>query len=160
MKSFAEFVEEQNYLVEENLDEMSTIIMDTQNSMLIQVNPDRGRKGLEYFKVYNASSEKSAKKIARIQFRKPEYVLHAMNRGKKNWTLNASEKKTLIKILSSNSDMVANNRIITNWEKSIIQFNLEKGLSKEETLKNFKAKPIHPDFLPIDLPMPEYSDLA
>ena len=160
MKFFTKFLEEKNYMVEENLNEMSTIIMDTHNSMLIQVNPDRGRMGLEYFKVYNSSSEKSAKKIARIQFRKPEYVLHTMNRGKKNWTLNASEKKTLIEILSRLSNMVGNGRILTNWEKAIVQFNLEKGLSEEETLNNFNDNPIHPDFLPIDLPMPEYSNLS
>ena len=47
----------ENYLIEERLDEMSTIVMDKKNSVLVQVNPDMGRMGLEYFKFFNSFSE-------------------------------------------------------------------------------------------------------
>ena len=150
----------ETYLIEERLDEMSTIVMDKKNSVLVQVNPDMGRMGLEYFKFFNSFSEGKATRIARISFRDPRYVIHHNNRGKDNWILNSKEKRMLVALLQQKSDMInCEGNVLTNWEKSIVQFNLEKGLPKEDTEENFVNNPKYPNYLPIDLPMPDYYKL-
>lgn len=160
MKTFLEYVDEKTSCIQENINEMSTIVLDKKNLMLIQVNPDRGRQGLEYFKIYNSFSESKADKIARISFKEPKYVIHHNNHGKNLWTLNTKEKKSLMLLLQKKSDMLdTEGNILTNWEKSIVQFNLEKGLPKEDTEENFVSNQKFPKYLPIDLPMPDYEKL-
>ena len=120
------------------------------------MNPDPNRIGLEYFKLFNSANRSAAKKMARIEFRRPRYVYHENNEGKEIWTLNSKERKHLMMILNSKS------RGVTNWQNAIIQWNLEKGLSEDRTKKNLfsSGKLKYPEHLPYDLKMPNYQLLS
>lgn len=144
----------EDFEIKEHLEEMATVFSDKTHNLLCQVNPDSGRLGLEYFKIYNNFQWKTATKIARIEFRKPEYVIHTSN--KENWVLNSHERKTLVKLLQMPSRL---NNNFTNFQMAIIQFNLEKGLDVDSTLENKIDNLIYPDYLPIDLPIPNYLEL-
>ena len=146
------------YRIIENLNEMATIGRDNRKGLLMQVNPDEGRQGLEYFKFYNAFNHSNAKKMARIEFRRPEYVIHSNMMGEKTWYLNAHEKNDLMDFLNSQNSTRPD---LSNWQYGIIAFNNEKGLNPEETEQNLLADRTlrHPNFLPFDLQMPDYRQL-
>lgn len=73
--------------------------------IMIAVNPDQTKSvsfaNDPYFKIYDADSFNSAKRIARISLKDPHYIYHKNNRGKEQWILNASERKTLITALTT-----------------------------------------------------------
>lgn len=140
--------------IKEPLEEMATVFRDIKRNMICQVNPDSGRIGLEYFKIYNHINVSAARKIARIEFRRPEYVIHSDNKQK--WFLNSSEKKILMFVLQTESKKYKG---YTNFQAAIIDFNNEKGLDIDLTEQNFVNDLKYPDYLPIDLPMPNYLDL-
>lgn len=142
----------------ENLNEMATIGRDNRRGLLMQVNPDEGRQGLEYFKFYNAFSRDHANKFARIEFRRPEYVIHGNMGGKKKWFLNGREKDDLMDFLNSQN---STRRDLTNWRYGILAFNQEKGLDPEMTEQNLLAarQLPYPNYLPFDLQMPDYRQL-
>ena len=142
----------------EFLHEFATVARDSNLNMSVAVNPDRNLKNIEYFKVYNHAKPQRATKIARIQFRCPEYIIHNNNRKLKNWTLTSDDKTSLLKLLNSESkkDIIPQ---ITVWQSLIISFNYEMGLDTADTLKNKYKKLVYPDFLPIDLPIPDYRKL-
>lgn len=140
--------------IKEILEEMSTVFRDTKRNIVCQVNPDRGRIGLEYFKIYNHINTEVAQKIARIEFRKPEYVIHSDNKEK--WYLNSAERKILVYVLKMESEKYDG---YTNFQSAIIDFNNEKGLSPKFSKQNFVKDLKYPEYLPIDLPMPNYLEL-
>ena len=144
------------FLIEERLDEMATVARDRNNGILIQVNPDRSRVGMEYFKVYNSYSIDKATKMARISFRDVKYVYHSATMGKDDWVLSTKEKRMLILLLKEKSKAMPQ---YSNWEYAIISFNNEKGLDVDETEENVMDNLKYPKFLPIDLPMPNYNNL-
>ena len=145
----------------EILTEFATVKRDRNLNICVAVNPDRHRnlKNMEYFKIYNHTDHLRATKIARIKFRAPEYVIHNNRKGVENWFLNSKDIKNMIQVLNSPSD---NYPGFTTWQGLILNFNYESGdLDFEETKKNVqdngKTLP-HPDFLPIDLPIPDYQN--
>lgn len=143
-------------LLEDLLATESTVFIDPQRNRLVQVNHAESRQGLEYFKYFDSAGESSAKKMARIEYRKPEYVYHSHNRGKKIWKLNNKEKEQLMDMMHSKN--IGDDRI-TNWQRAILQYNLEKGLPENETRENLissRNNLKHPDHLPFDLEMPDY----
>lgn len=142
----------------ENLWEMATVGRDSCNNVLMQVNPDVERQGLEYFKFYNAANSRRANKVARIEFRRPKYVIHKSDDGKTNWFLNGREKAKLIEFLKQTNSTRLD---LTNWRYAIMAFNNEKGLDPHFTEKNLlsSGKLKYPKFLPFDLPMPDYTQL-
>ena len=150
--------EEIDYLV--SLDEMATVGWDMQKGLLVQVNPAEQYRGGDYFKVYDAVSEGSATRIARINFAYPIYTIHApkWNRGKDYWYLNGREKRNLIEFLSNSN---ADHPEYTNWQYAILEFNKGKRLSYEQTKSNLlsNGKLNFPNAIPYDLPMPNYLEL-
>ena len=161
MKSFKEFLKEskqlnEDYIVEEHIEEMATVFRDKDSKQLCQVNPDRGRKGLEYFKLYNSDSYDTSNSIARISFREPKYINHKNSDGKENWILNSKQKKALVKALNLPSKKYKG---YNNYQTAIIDFNNEKGLDIDLTEENLVDDLKYPDYLPIDLPMPDYMKL-
>lgn len=96
--------------------------------------------GNEYFKVYNNINPNKATKVARIKFRKPEYIIYDNNNGIENWFLNSIEKRSLMRILISPSSLYPD-RIV--WNELIRLFNKEIGYNS----------------LPNDLKMPKYNYL-
>lgn len=147
--------EEIDYLV--SLDEMAAVGRNQRDKLLIQVNP-RESKGAWYFKVYNSANEPNATHIARIRFDIPLYEVHskAYNMGKDNWWLNSREKKKLIAYLNTSSVDLPQ---FTNWQYAILAFNKELGLDFPKTQTNLlvNGKLLYPNFLPFDLPMPNYA---
>lgn len=140
------------------LDAMATVYRDPKGRFLVSVNPDPNREGDEYFKLYNKTSRSSATKIARIAFRKAEYIYHSMNQGKEDWILNAKEKKYIIKAFKKKNPAFYDGQY-TYWQFAIAQFNLEKGLDYKKTFKNVGKKLKYPKYLPFDLEMPDYMKL-
>ena len=137
--------------------EMANVLVDQEQNVSIQINL---REGLNttYFNFYNHQDYERADKVCRISFYGPDYIEHRNLDGKKNWVLNASERKTLIKCLTE----VDEDSGRSCWQELIIAFNREKPgdpLSAKETKKNTMENRIHPNHLPIDLPMPNYREL-
>lgn len=125
----------------------------------IEVHPDLGRRGLEYFKFFNARMFYDATKVARIDFRSPRYIFCRNPIGINQWWLHRSEKEELMDFLISKSEWEWG---ITNWQAAIYRFNIEKcGIDLEETVENLLSDKIlkYPDCLPFDLKMPDYRKL-
>lgn len=146
-------------LEERDLYAMATVAMDEDKKMLIQVTPDPNRKGDAYLKLYNSFSKPKATKIACISLCSPTYVLHKnVERivGKEDWFLTTKEKKDFIEFLNSHT---RHDPLYTVWQRTILDFNKELDLFEEETKENLLPNLKHPDFLPFNLPMPDYSCL-
>lgn len=142
-------------LAEYDLYAMATVARDVQRKMLIEVNPDM-HKGNAYLKLYNAASKQKASKVARISMYEPIYIEHAnvgRKAGKKDWILNSKEKREFIAFLNS----VQNG--YTVWQKTILDINKELDLFEEDTIENLLPNPKYPDYLPYNLPIPDYMKL-
>ena len=133
--------------------EMANVYIDDDLNISVQVNRNEGRNG-SYFKLYNHKDYKEASKVARINFKSPEYVYHINRDGKKDWALNSRERAKLLEVLN----MVVF-RGETVWTMLILSFNLEGGLNFSESEMNKMKELIYPDHLPIDLPIPDYTKL-
>ena len=153
----------QQAIDEDYLYEFASIAKGNNNFIAVNPDPSRGWYGEEYFKVYNNDNAKKADKVIRIKFRSAEYVYHKNSDGKKDWNLNSKEKKTLIKLLQTPSKFDN----LSNWQYAILQFNLEAfdisykdclKLTMEEQSKMDENNP-RKYYLPIDLPMPDYTKL-
>ena len=145
---------------QEPLYEMATVGYDESLSIIVEVNPDSKRIGNEYFKVYDSSSKEKAKRVCRILFREPKYVNHRRGRGvtkrMSNWIMNSNERDALVKFLNKPSDILHE---LTVWQAAIVLFNNEKGLPRSKTMENFINDLKYPEYLPIDLPIPDYTKL-
>lgn len=144
----------------ERVESMATVGRDYAAGICIQVNPDVHRindiNGF-YFKVYNSVNWPSADKIARIKFSSAKYVDHTNLDGKQNWIMNNKEIKALMDWFKKRATNSGHN--ITNWQYCIALHNNERGLDIDQSLNNTKANWIYPDYIPIDLPMPNYLEL-
>lgn len=86
----------------------------------------------------------------------PIYIEHAnvgRKAGKKDWILNSKEKREFIAFLNS----VQNG--YTVWQKTILDYNKELDLFEEDTMENLLPNPKYPDYLPYNLPIPDYMKL-
>ena len=131
-------------------------------NLYMWVEPDRGRRHLEYFKLNKIPiyGDVDPQRIARIDFRSPRYIFHKDLIKTHQWFLNSFEKECLMEFLvSKNTDIP--NCDYTNWQMAIIAFNREKGLSTEQTIENLLSdkKLKYYAFLPFDLKMPDYRKL-
>ena len=139
------------------IDEMSTV--SRSSNMFIAVNPDIHRVGDEYFKLYNANILNNADKVIRIQFRKPRYVFHK-NTGFEDWILTKSEKRALLRFLSTKETMYDADGVmheITIFQKAIILHNYERGLGNNvsETL-SLMLENEYNEYMPLNLKMSDY----
>jgi hypothetical protein len=153
----------------ELIEAMAQTYIDLQNNKSMYVNPDLNRVGNEYFKFCNDASWSKATKMCRISFRSPAYVIHTNSRKVSDWTLNAKEKKYLVRVLNSKSD----DTTLTVWQALIVDYNKERyslpaSVTKQLTrqkqqelsegvITDLVDRMIHA--LPIDLPMPNYLKL-
>lgn len=178
MDILSEIIENQNKktIKIKMLDEMASVAFQSnkKQKFCIYVNPDQHRKGNEYFKVYDRESYSKSKRVCRISFNKPKYIIHTNKDGKENFKLDAKLKESVIAKLKETYDVKIDDKEITVWQWAILQYNKERGLIYAETLKNFKYRIDpktkteieiprdqwnHPNYLPIDLKMPDYSEL-
>lgn len=146
-------------LEESDLHAMATVAMDEEKKMLIQVTPDPNHKGDAYLKLYNSISKSKATKVARISLYSPTYVLHKnveRMAEKDDWFLTAKEKTDFIDFLNSPT---SHDPLYTVWQRTILDYNKELDLFEKETKENLLPDLKHPDFLPFNLPIPDYSRL-
>lgn len=141
----------------ESVVETANVLVERERNISIQINL---REGLDasYFKLYNHWDYERADKVCRISFCGPCYIKYENPDGKGEWVLNDSERETLVNCLTE----VDEDSGRSCWQELIIAFNIEKPgdpLSAKETRKNTVENPIHPNHLPIDLPMPNYREL-
>lgn len=140
-------------LADYDLYAMATVARDVQRKMLIEVNPDLNHKGNAYLKLYNSDSKQKATKVARISMHAPIYIEHVnvgRMAGKEIWVLNSKERKEFIAFLKE----VQNGRTV--WQNTIIYYNKELDLFEEDTMENLLPNPKYPDYLPYNLPIPNY----
>lgn len=157
--SFDDFFK--NFEVNNNIGYLTELLVgfDEKLKISVHVDPDLKHQGNEYFKVYDSISYDKAKKISRIKFKEPSYVVHNNNDKKKNYKLVSNKKDDLIDFLNSKN---RKNPELTNWEYAIILFNRRLGLPDEKTKKNLmfdKNSKYNDKYLPFDLKMPNYKNL-
>lgn len=144
-----------------SLDNMCTIGWSEQKNLLIQVHPSEYPSSDFYFKLFDASSENKARRIARIDFFRPVYILPEpkFNRGKAYWWLNDNDKRELNAWLDSINTCCPR---YTNWEYAILRYNVEKGMDYEDTRQNLlsEGRLAYPEYLPFDLKRPDYGLLT
>lgn len=136
------------------LNEMANVYFDRKANISIQINCSEYHN-VNYFKLYNHQSYKKASKVARISLFEPKYIIHENKDGKENWILNAKQRKALVEILK----LPAAYKDYSIWQLIILAFNKENGLNSFETEENFKNDLKYPDYLPIDMTMPDYIEL-
>jgi len=149
----------QEYEKKHQLTSMATVARSVERKMLIQVNPDKNYKGNAYFNLYNAASKNKANKVARISMKQSKYIIHkntGQTGGKGNWILEAGEKKDLMDFLISPYE---EDSTITVWQLVILKYNKELDLFEKETRENLLPNLIYPNFLPFNLPLPNYMKL-
>lgn len=146
------------------LNEMATVF--TSDKLSVIVNPDSTRNlyNVEYFKVFHGNSFRKATDLARIKFRTAEYENHNNEAGKKDFKLNSKDKKDLMKILKSPSELYDG---YTIWQDTIMQFNHEaysialkdcKNLTKQ-FIDSLPDTDIRKKCIPVDLPITDYTTL-
>lgn len=146
------------------LNEMATTYSGDKLSII--VNPDDGRnlQNVQYFKVFHGRSFRKVQDLARIRFRTPEYEHHRNEAGKKDFKLNSKDKKELMRILQSPSELYDG---YTIWQDTIMQFNHEayhiplkdcKNLT-QEVINSLTNNDIRKKCLPVDLPLTDYTKL-
>ena len=137
---------------------------------LIDVAPDRRNKiGDECFELFDNEIRFYADKVARISFRRPEYIRsHFSLLDKDKWILNNQEKEDLMDTLNSKPLYDESEYFKTTWEYMIFQFVLNSIGSQcwvyefsDDGVDNLLSskKLAYPDCLPDDLPMPDYRKL-
>lgn len=125
------------------------VYRDERNKMLVFCRPsDKKVYGAKaYFKVYDSADHRKARKVARICFYEPKYVIHDSDPDNcSTWFLNSSEIKNLISILKKPNNIGA--RYKNTWEALIDAF-------------NSVVKSNHPeDMIDKQLPIPDYNLLS
>lgn len=101
---------------------MAQIGQNEKPSFCIWVNPDQGRNGNPYFKMFDAQRYTSAEKSIRIGLLEPKLIFHAD--GKKIWNVTKSDLKELDRFMSKKSRKYAG---YTNWQATIYDWNYEYG---------------------------------
>lgn len=114
-----------NQPIDEPFFEMATIATD--KNLNINVNPESDRLSIEYFKVLNAKSFRSATKVARLHFKDSGMEYHRDPSGKQPWALNSKEIKQIVRLLESKH---VDYNGYTNWQVACYQWNYHNGLVK------------------------------
>lgn len=171
---------EMNQFLEINFPETilteEAVIIDRNNNFSINVTPDSTRNlgiGGGYFKWLDSASYSKAKKIARIMFAQPVYIKgHTDGTGKIETTLSSKEKKEMMKAFMKPIDrkhkdslgrdgfdprLIA--RIENVWQYSILKYNKEADVPVAHINAFYTDgyfEQMSSNFIPIDLPIPDY----
>ena len=151
----------QPQVYEADLCEMAMVGRDVKDNFVVYVNSDQNHLGNEYIKFYNHQVYGKADCVARIAMRRPDYIIHANDDGKKNFRLNSKEKKALVRLLNAPSKKVKllDGSPASNWQAAIVCVNEDYGMEEEDTLRYTLNSPRQGDYLHIDEPMPDYLNL-
>lgn len=131
-------------------------------SILIQ--PDKGRNfgDVAYFKCIDGLDISSAENLARIQFYKPMYVKHNNSYRLGDLILSSRQKKLLMELLNRPYTKSVNHSILpdwTIWQETIYQFDKSLDYTPEQIITGKGIKTGDFNFVPLDLPIPNYKDL-
>lgn len=111
-----------------------------------QINPSEDRLGEPYFKVYDSFSIDKARRVARLSFNEPKYIIHKDGLGKQPWFMNASEKKYILSILKKNKHSVWK-KLIANWNKEKYQVKSRHWNLFTESVKTLITRSHKEDFI-------------
>ena len=146
----------------EPLGEMATITRDEELSIRIQVNPDRGRIGVPYFKVFNTPMLlRNKTKVARLHFMDSGMEYHQDEFM--DWVISNQDIKNIKKVLNKKYKDTQ----YTIWQMTCYQWNFEyasfyngKDIRNEDEYFNgvYDADPDfynHPSYIPSITVIPE-----
>lgn len=132
---------------QESLYAMSNVYTDYfEYGASFQINPSEDRLGEPYFKVYDSFSIDKAKRIARLSFDEPKYIIHKDGLGKQSWFMNAFEKKYIVRLLKKNRHSVWK-KLISNWNKEKYQIKSRRWSLFTENVKALITKSHKQDFI-------------
>ena len=141
---------------EEIFEEMATVATDIEHNIRIQVNPDRRRKGIPYFKVYDNSSYTSATKVARLHFK--NYGIEDHKDRYESWYPNNKEIKMIRNfMMNQHVDFPQ----YTNWQMACWLWNLEYDFFNNHNRDEYFAGKFdeeykdHPSYVSSNQEMPE-----
>ncbi|MEI8198737.1 MAG: tyrosine-type recombinase/integrase [Eubacteriales bacterium] len=129
------------------------VCSDLNNKFSVEV-PDDPNGG-EFFVIYDRPEKSLAKRASLISFRVPMYKDMAYGKYMK-WVLSDEEKQKMVGLLKGDSQK---RKWGDNWSSAIINHNGVRGLDSIDTMFNKMDILPYKNYLPIDLPMPDYMDL-
>jgi len=140
----------------EPLGEMASVgSTDVPIGLKVQVNPDPGRTGNPYFKVFNAKIPKSGQdKIARLHFLDDGMEYHKDTF--KDWILTTSEIKAIKAFLNKTH---SREKEYTNWQMAKWLWNLEYRFFSDDQIDDYMNGKLdgikHPSYVPSTTPIPD-----
>ena len=155
----------------EYIEAMATIGSHVSPNFTIAVNPDSNRSGDCYFKYFDRESYSKAEHVARVNIRDTSRFYHKNSDGKKEWSLNAKDKKELVSYLQSESDEWVG---VSNWESVLYHWNIESHTIDDPFPKDIYSSKIeaflsgyydteenlqNPSYVASYLKMPNYRNL-
>lgn len=139
-------------------------------SWFVAVHYDPDRRGDPYFRFYSTPQYSKNAPAARISFIEARYIIHP-KADNKHFNLDPKQKKALMKFMNSKSTKNGYEGY-TNWQTAIMKFNDEAVQDKPgylkwqqctrafmEANKRLFSRGQLKNALPIDLPMPDYTQL-
>lgn len=127
------------------------------HALRIEVNPDRKRKGVPYFKVMNTESyQKGKSKVCRLHFLDEGMEFHTGD-GLLDWRITDKDIKEIKNVLSKPHKRESN---YTIWQMACYLWNMEYGLIPDEVDKYFNGEyddsnKNHPSYVPSNQTMPK-----
>lgn len=156
MSLFNQIIKENGIILEKS------ILVNNKDNYQIQLSFDDSRnlgEGAGYFK-FIPSTNYNAVKEARIYFGKCDYTYH---NGKQSYHLDRSEKKSLMKLLSTPINKTVGNLVlVNNWQYLIYEYNFTLNFKIHEIEKYAYADndvTLPRNFIRLNLPMPNYMNL-
>ena len=140
----------------EPLGEMATITTSDKPAMRIQINPERGRKGVPYFKVYNSPSYTKSTKVARLHFLDTGMEYHQDEFA--DWVPTNKEIKQIRGLLMERHSREKN---YTNWQMTCWLWNMEYTFIMPDKIDEYMegkfddAFKDHPSYVPSTTPIPD-----
>lgn len=140
----------------EPLGEMATVGSQNKPAIRIQINPDRKRKGVPYFKAFNTQELKdNESKVARLHFLDTGMEYH--RDAYKDWRLNSKDIKNIKEFLMNEHRIEPH----TNWQMACWLWNLEYFGFDDSKIDDYFAGKLdnqfkdHPSYVPSTAQMPD-----
>lgn len=146
----------ENVLENEAFTEMATIGGDEELGIRVQVNPDRSKEGVPYFKVFNDTKIKVGEtKVGRFHFTDDKMEYH--NDKYLDWDITNDDIKNIHIFMSKKNKKQP---AYTNWQVACYKWNEEYGfmLDKEEEYFNGELDEEfinHPSYVPSTTEIPD-----
>ena len=140
----------------EPLGEMATVTTSDKPALRIQINPDRGRKGNPYFKVFNSPNFSKGTKVARLHFLDSGMEYHRDEFF--DWILTSKEIRQIKELLMKPH---SREKGYTNWQMAKWLWNMEYTFMMPDELDDYMEGKFddqfkdHPSYVPSTAGIPE-----